>query len=209
MMSEIMHHVQDNPGMTPNDALVALANEYANAPAVQLPPGNPQQGQPQINLPPNGNNPMQMMQQAAGMPPGARTPGQMGMQQPGMPQNFMSSPAMNNQFLPGAMPGMNGGGSPHVNLNAANLNPGAGSNVHTPSPAQTHMQAPGMVQQMSQQGSTGSGASVNTSPNVTGSKRRRPSAVKTEDEGGGPEVNGVQGKVKQSPRVGQNKRVKS
>ena len=199
MMSAVMRHVQDNPNMTPNDALQSLATDYANAALA----GNNAQ-MPQLNLPPNGN-PMQMMQQG-GMPPGATTPGQMGMQQ-NMPQNFMSSPAMPSQFLPAGVMPMNGG-SPHINLNAAGLNPGAAGNVHTPSPAQTHMQAPAMVQQMSQQGSTGSGASVNTSPNVAGAKRRRPSAVKTEDEGGGPEINGVQAKVKQSPRVAQNKRVK-
>ncbi|KAF2096820.1 hypothetical protein NA57DRAFT_58707 [Rhizodiscina lignyota] len=205
MMTEIMRHVQENPGVAPKDALSALVDQYS-AQMQQNPQQTPQQ--PHINLPPNGMQ--QMMQQGAGMPPGARTPGQMGMQQNAnmnMPQGFMASPAMQHQFLPGGMPGVNGGGSPHINLNAANLNPGVSSNVHTPSPAQAHMQAPSMVQQMSQQGSTGSGASVNTSPNVAGNKRRRPSAVKTEDEGGG-EVNGVQGKVKQSPRVGQNKRVK-
>lgn len=75
-----------------------------------------------------------------------------------------------------------------------------------------HSQAPtsaGMVHSMSQPGTnnsvgTGSqGASANASPNMT-NKRRRPSAVKGEDEGGGPEVNGVgpTSKVRPSPRIG-------
>ncbi len=67
----------------------------------------------------------------------------------------------------------------------------------------------GMVHSMSQPGTnnsvgTGSqGASANASPNLT-NKRRRPSAVKGEDDGGGPEVNGVgpSSKVRPSPRIG-------
>lgn len=208
-MTDIIKHNQEHPDIRPSQSLMSLVEQYAANPLVQQsqqvtnPQQNPQQ--PQINLPPNGNA-AQLMQQNAGMPAGARTPGQMNMQPPGMPQNFMmASPAMQAGMLPG---GMNGSGSPHINLNAANLNPG--SNVHTPSPAHVHMQAPAMVQQMSQQGSTGSAASVNTSPNVAGGKRRRQSAVKTEDEGGGMgEVNGVPPKVKQSPRVGGNKRLKN
>lgn len=61
-------------------------------------------------------------------------------------------------------------------------------------------QAPGMQLQQSQHGTSSSGPSANTSPN-TNNKRRRPSAVKTEDE---TQVNGIQGKagVKPSPRMG-------
>lgn len=204
MMTDIMKHNQEHPEIRPQDSLAALADQFnANQPMPQQHMNNLQQtpNTPQINLPPNAN-PAQMMQQTGGMPPGARTPSQMHMQPPNasmnMSQNFMmASPAMQPGMLPG---GINGGGSPHINL--------PGSNVHTPSPAQSHMQAPAMVKQMSQQGSTGSGAGVNTSPNVTGAnKRRRQSAIKTEDEGGGHEVNGVQ-KMKQSPRGMQNKRLK-
>ena len=75
-----------------------------------------------------------------------------------------------------------------------------------------HQQAPtsvGMVHSVSQPGTnnsvgTGSqGPSANASPNMT-NKRRRPSAVKGEDEGGGVEMNGVGGvpKVRPSPRIG-------
>ena len=61
-----------------------------------------------------------------------------------------------------------------------------------------------MVAQQSQQGTNNSGTgsqgtSANASPNVN--KRRRASAVKIEGDEGGGEVNGVVGKVKQSPRV--------
>jgi hypothetical protein len=115
-----------------------------------------------------------------GMPSGARTPSGMG--QPGLPPNQFMSPAMANSLLP------NGNmSSPHL------------MNSHTPSPA-SHQ----MVHQQSQSGSS---ASQNTSPNV--SNKRRRSTVKTEgDDGGGPDVNGA-AKVKQSPRVGSNKRAKN
>ena len=111
---------------------------------------------------------------------GQRTPGLNG-------PNHFSSPAMAHLGLPNAQ------GSPHL-----------GGPVHTPSPAQNHMAGPvAMVHQQSQQGSNLSGSQVtsaNTSPNVT-NKRRRASAVKVEDDGGGPEVNGAN-KVKPSPRIG-------
>jgi hypothetical protein len=60
-------------------------------------------------------------------------------------------------------------------------------------------QAPGMQLQQSQHGTSSSGPSANTSPNVT--KRRRPSAVKGEDEN---QVNGTQAKpgVKPSQKIG-------
>ena len=83
-----------------------------------------------------------------------------------------ASPAMGNIQLPG---------SPHI--------------VGSPIPG--HMQAPGMQIQRSHQGTSSSGPSANTSP--ASNKRRRPSAVKTEDDGsaptpGGGQVNGIQGK---------------
>lgn len=90
--------------------------------------------------------------------------------------NVNASPAPGNMNLPG---------SPHI----------------SGSPAQ----APGMLPQHSQQGTHSSGPSANTSPNVSNNKRRRPSAVKLEDDN--PQVNGASqtGKansVKASPRVG-------
>ena len=100
-------------------------------------------------------------------PSGSRTPGTGGFA-------LGASPAVAHLNLPG---------SPHV---------GTG---HTPSPAQNHIQAPGMVAHPSQQGTSSSGPSANTSPNVS-SKRRRPSTIKNEGDDGGGEVNGVQPKVK-------------
>ena len=126
-------------------------------------------------LPPGGfNNPGPL-----GVP-GQRTPGMNG-------PNQFASPAMQNLGLPQQ-------GSPHINVPA-----------HTPSPAHMHMAGPvAMVHQHSQQGSNLSGsqgASANTSPNVT-NKRRRPSGIKVEEDGGG-EINGTVGnKVKPSPRIG-------
>lgn len=87
-------------------------------------------------------------------------------------------------FLPGASPALgqlNLPGSPHVDGSPA--------------------QAPGMLPQHSQQ-THSSGHSAQTSPMQT-NKRRRPSAVKVEDDG---IVNGTAPKtsnsVKASPRVG-------
>ena len=122
----------------------------------------------------NLNAPMQMS--------GQRTPGLNG-------PNQFASPALAHLGLP------TGQGSPHL-----------GGPVHTPSPAQNHIAGPvAMVHQQSQQGSNLSGsqvASANTSPNLT-HKRRRASAVKVEDDGGGAEVNGTgANKVKPSPRIG-------
>jgi hypothetical protein len=113
-----------------------------------------------------------------GMAPGVRTPSNM---PPGMPPNhqFMS-PAMQTQMLP------NGVGSPHLM-----------QQNHTPSPA-SHP----MVAQHSQSSNT---ASMNTSPSIN-NKRRRSTAKMDGDDGGG-DMNGAP-KVKASPRVGGNKRIK-
>lgn len=64
---------------------------------------------------------------------------------------------------------------------------------HMGSPAQVHMQAPGMQMQHSQQGTGSSGPSANTSP--ASNKRRRPSGVKTEDDGSGAPTPGGNGQV--------------
>ncbi|KAI0891331.1 hypothetical protein F4806DRAFT_489539 [Annulohypoxylon nitens] len=64
---------------------------------------------------------------------------------------------------------------------------------HIGSPAQGHMQAPGMQLQQSQQGTNSSGPSANTSP--ASNKRRRPSTVKTEEEGGAPTPSSMGGQV--------------
>lgn len=102
----------------------------------------------------------------------------------GMLQSGQRTPSM-GQFPMGQSP------------SAAHL--GLPENVISGSPAQGHMQAPGMALQQSQQGTSSSGPSANTSPNVS-TKRRRPS-VKTEGEDGN-QPNGVQPKAKTTPRIG-------
>lgn len=135
------------------------------------------------NVQSNSNPNSNANNQTNGPAPGQRTPVP-GMQQ--FPMGAGVSPASGHLSLPG--------GSPHIGG----------------SPAQVHMQAPGMALQQSQQGTSSSGPSANTSPNVS-NKRRRPSGVKMEEDAGPTQVNGTGGanaqKVKQSPRVG-NKRQK-
>lgn len=112
------------------------------------------------------------------------------------PQGAPRTPSY-SQFPMGASPA-----AAHMNL------PGS---PHVGSPATGQMQAPGMQLQPSQQGTSSSGPSANTSP--ASNKRRRPSGVKTEDDGSGAgtpasvQVNGVQGRGKPpTPRM--PKRVK-
>lgn len=197
-MQELMAYSQQHPNLYPSQAISSLVNRLSQPgfPQQQLPP-NQQQQQQQGNPPPNSTQHIQQQalqqqqqQQQQNLPPSARTPSGLG--QPGIPPNhqFMS-PALANLGPPSAI-----NGSPHLM-----------QNTHTPSPAQTH----GLIAQHSQQGTSSSaGASANTSPNV--SNKRRRSTVKVEGDDGGGEVNGSGGgggpKVKQSPRVGGNKRVK-
>ena len=107
-----------------------------------------------------------------------------------------SNPSNQGQILVGPRtPGMSNfpiGASPAT----AHLQLPDGS-PHISSPAQ----APGMQLQQSQHGTSSSGPSANTSPNVS-NKRRRPSTVKNEEEN---QVNGTQANkagVKPSPRIG-------
>lgn len=104
--------------------------------------------------------------------PGAQGQNISGPRTPGMGGNFPmgASPAAAHLQLPG---------SPHVGGSPA--------------------QAPGMQHQQSQHGTSSSGPSANTSPNAS-NKRRRPSAVKADEDN---QVNGTQGKpgVKPSPRI--------
>ncbi|KAK7189167.1 hypothetical protein PSPO01_04754 [Paraphaeosphaeria sporulosa] len=142
--------------------------------------GNPM-AQPDAARMQGGMPPGQGMQQPQpGMPAGSRTPSGMG--QPGLPPNQFMSPAMQNGLLP----------------NGHMSSPSLMQQNHTPSPA-SHA----MAHQQSQSSNT---ASVNTSPNVS-NKRRRSTAKIDVDDGGG-DANGVP-KVKPSPRIGGNKRVKN
>lgn len=123
---------------------------------------------------------------------------------------------MNGQAMPPGgprTPGFGGfpmGASPH----AAHLQlPGS---PHVGSPAPGAMQAPSMHPSQSQQGTNSSGPSANTSP--AGTKRRRPSAVKAEDNtdtpasaptpSGGAQVNGVPGGKGKPPTPRMQKRAK-
>lgn len=104
------------------------------------------------------------------------------------------------------------GASPH----AAHLPPPGSPHV-VGSPAAGTMQAPAMHPSQSQQGTNSNGPSANTSP--AGTKRRRPSGVKTEDDmnggptsaptpAGNPQVNGLQGKAKPpTPRMPKKQKV--
>ncbi|KAF2803482.1 uncharacterized protein BDZ99DRAFT_526411 [Mytilinidion resinicola] len=180
-MNQLILYAQDHPELTPAGALNSL---LASLPPKQFSqqPSQQQQG----NIPPNQAQLLQQQQQQ-NLPPGSRTPSGTG--QAGGPNHQFMSPAMANLGLPGAI-----NGSPHLMQNS-----------HTPSPAQTHM-----AKQHSQQGTNSSAtASANTSPNVS-NKRRRSNVKMETDDGGGGEVNGAGGgqKVKASPRVGGNKRVK-
>jgi hypothetical protein len=110
---------------------------------------------------------------------------------PGNPNGVMQpgqrTPSM-GQFPMGQSPAAG-----HLNLPDNNSMTGG-------SPALGHMQAPGMALQQSQQGTSSSGPSANTSPNV--SNKRRRASVKAEGEDGAGQSNGVQNKVKPSPRIG-------
>lgn len=113
--------------------------------------------------------------------------------QPG--QQNPRTPSM-GQFPMGASPAavpMNLPGSPHVGG----------------SPAPGQMQAPPMQIQHSQQGTSSGVPSANTSP--ASNKRRRPSGVKTEDDGSGaptPQLNGMQNRPGKPATPRMNKRTK-
>ena len=141
-----------------------------------------------------GVNPVAFNQAlAAGLNPGAH---------PNQQQSFISPAQAAHLALPG---------NPNTNPQSLAASPATIPNM---SPAMQHMNHLGaptsvsMVAQGSHQGTVVSGGtgsqvgSATASPNVN--KRRRPSGVKAEDEGGG-EVNGLGpggGKIRPSPRVG-------
>jgi hypothetical protein len=192
-----MHYSKEHPELSVRQALDTLVQSYSASTANQMNPANFQTNgiqQPGMQFPQAFNQ-------------GARTPSAQG----GMPQrmpnpdgSFMS-PAMQHQLLPGAQ----ANGSPHLTSGGTPMSLGSGmvGNAHTPSPHQSNM-APPMAPTHSQQGSA-TGASANTSPNVS-TKRRRSTAqgVKNEGDEG---INGAGGKVKQSPRMsaGGPKRIKN
>lgn len=183
LMSDLMWYSIEKK-VRPEGAMEALNASYDSQ------GGQGAQGNPQINLPPNG------------APQGARTPSMQNMQMPpnGQQGNF-SSPSVSNLNLP-MQNGMNG--SPHMGNHPGNLTaPNMGMpNSHTPSPHQSNMAAPPMMPQHSQQGTNSSVASANTSPNINNNNKRRRSTVKTEGpDGEGGDGNPNANRVKPSPRM--------
>jgi hypothetical protein len=208
-MQELMIFQQQHPELKPSQALEALVASYPQReqqPGFQGPnqqPGHPGQmmQRPQMGMPPNQNPALQQQQAHAHAqqgqmngPPAARTPGG----GPYMAAPYGASPHMANLGLPNAM-----NGSPHMGTPMGV--PGGSVGAHTPSPATSHMQAPGMVSQHSQQGTPIATGTAGASPNI--SNKRRRSTVKAEEDG---DVNGVApARVKQSPRVPSNKKLKN
>ena len=184
-MQNLFLYSQQNPQLSPSDALLQLVASFQSGP------------QQQANL-----NMQQHSLNAAFQPTsGQRTPGLNGPM-----TNHFASPAAAHLNLPNNT----ASGSPATlhNMSPAMQNHALIPNHNqVPGPPQAPTSV-GMMAQPSHQGTNTSagtasqGTSANTSPNVT-HKRRRGSAVKVEgDEGGGPEPNGVPPKVKASPRVG-------
>jgi hypothetical protein len=209
-MKDLIAYSQQNPHLGPNQALTALvqqqmqAQHHAQQVAAQQHHHQQQQQQQQQQQHhaqgmPNGPMPRSVMAGGPGAPGMPHGPGQ----QLGIP--------MTNSPSVGADIRMGGVQSPHI----------VGSGA-TPSPAQNHMQAPGMIAQHSQhqhptsnpssQTSTTVG-SANTSPHQTNKRRRASTTSNVNNEvGDGDGGGGINGaavqKVKQSPRVGANKRTK-
>ena len=105
----------------------------------------------------------------------------------GAPTTMNGQPGPQNPRTPsfGQFPMNASPAAAHMNL------PGSPHVGGSPAPGQ--MQAPPMQMQQSQQGTNSSGPSANTSP--ASNKRRRPSGVKTEEDGSAaptPQVNGIQ-----------------
>lgn len=182
-MQPLFRFSQTQPGLSPTDALHQYTANMQNQSHMMPHPGMNPAMHHQQNVTANLQ-----------LPPGQRTP-----------SHFVSPANSTHLTLPGQT---NAAPSPAT---LQGISP-AIQNMTLQQQAIQQAQAPtsaGMVHSMSQPGTnnsvgTGSqGASANASPNVT-SKRRRPSAVKGEDEGGGPEVNGVgpASKVRPSPRIG-------
>lgn len=217
-MSALFEFSHNNPQYSPAEALYRMVQSYQNGGQ-----NSAQAAQAQYMLMGMANAPGQAGQAQMGAKPPMMLGGSIAPNMAAVGRNqehlgAFASPAMSQIGLPGSS-AING--SPH-------LNAGAGP-VHTPSPAQGHMQPPGVMGQQGQQGGGGATAAAavaaaagvtpgnTTSPNVT-AKRRRQSTIKTEGDeggetgGGAGEPNGVDtsslgvggagGKVKASSRTG-------
>ena len=176
--------------LSATEALAQLVSSYQNQPNI------PQHGFPASGFNPAFHNQQQSLNPNLQVPPGQRTP-----------NHFVSPGSANHLALPGQATAMASPATIH------NMSPAIQS-LAIQQQAMQQQQAPtsvGMGHSASQQGTntsvgTGSqGTSTNASPNIP-NKRRRASAVKGEDDGGGPgvDINGVPGssKVKPSPRLG-------
>jgi hypothetical protein len=227
-MNPLFHFAHLNPVLKPYAALdnyvVNVVNQTPFGPGGMGAPGGmiagggmgmqgPMPGGPLVGLPPGA-----LQQQGAGPP---QMQGQQQQQQGGgMPLNLPSgvrTPQMVHQFQNmGASPSAAHLGLPMQDgVSAAAMamgGPPGGLGVIGGSPALGHMAAPPMVAQLSQQGTSSSGPSANTSPNVSGKRRR--GSVKVEGGDVGDVPNGVgagagtslagQGgpRVKPSPKIG-------
>ncbi|KAL9591635.1 MAG: hypothetical protein Q9179_007525 [Wetmoreana sp. 5 TL-2023] len=189
LMQPLFKFSQSQPGLPAREALHQYTANFQNpnelnAHHMAQPGFNQAMHHQQQNMNPNVQ-----------LPPGQRTP------------NHFVSPA-NSAHL--TLPGQTNAAPSPATLHG--MSP-AMQNIALQHQALQPQQAPtsvGMVHSASQQGTnnsvgTGSqGPSANASPNMT-NKRRRASAVKGEDDGGGVEINGIAGpssKVRPSPRIG-------
>lgn len=194
LMQPLFKFSQSQPGLSATEALHQYTANLQNPNQM----GGHQM--PHYGLNPAMHHQQQMMNANLQLPPGQRTP------------NHFVSPA-NSAHL--TLPGQtNAAPSPATlhGMSPAIQNLALQHQQQALQQQALQQQAPtsvGMVHTASQHGTnnsvgTGSqGPSANASPSLT-NKRRRPSAVKGEDEGGGVEVNGVgpSAKVKPSPRIG-------
>lgn len=200
MMHSLMEHAQKTQ-LRPAEALTSVVKMFDEQAAAAQPDMAAMQAAFQ---PPNPPMNLQLPpQRQASLAAGGRTPMQAQMQ---LPQGNAFSPQVANMNLPMQMAHLNGpmAGSPHIPQNPQlNMIQQQQQQGQTGSPGS--MAAPNMIPQHSAQGSTSTGASTNTSPNVAAKRRR--SQVKVEDENGA-EVNG---RVKASPRIGggPNKKAKA
>jgi hypothetical protein len=173
-MQELISYSKENPALPFSEVMDSLVQSMKTQ--------NFAQGAMQVQGAAHAAAMMQQMQQAAA---GRLANG---------PMNI--SPAMQH----GLLPNMAANGSPHLSsmpnpmaMNAANM----AGNPHTPSPGQSNMTAP-MVAQQSITGSV-PGASANSSPGVSGKRRRSTAPVKNEDDG---DINGTTlKKIKPSPQL--------
>lgn len=199
LMQSLIEHAQ-KAELRPADALSSIVKVYEEQ-AASAPPDmaavqafQSQAAQMNLTLPP---------QRQASLA-GSRTPMQAQMS---LPQGGAFSPQVANMNMPMQMAHLNGpvAGSPHIPHNPQlNMIQQQQQQGQTGSPGT--MAAPSMIPQHSAQGSSSTGASANTSPNVSAKRRR--SQVKVEDDSGGIETNG---RVKASPRIGggPNKKTKA